>query len=92
VRIADDECRGAGLSLHRHVSGLFALEDAIDVACHLSELVNYIDTVGDQALTQHSNRVSTNASLRRRETQFSRAETKTLRRRQQQLSRLPLRR
>jgi hypothetical protein len=28
-------------------------------------------------LTQHSNRVSTNASLRRRETQFSRAETKT---------------
>jgi hypothetical protein len=29
------------------------------------------------ALTQHSNRVSTNASLRRRETQFSRAETKT---------------
>jgi hypothetical protein len=29
------------------------------------------------ALTQHSNRVSTNAGLRRRETQFSRAETKT---------------
>jgi hypothetical protein len=28
-------------------------------------------------MTQHSNRVSTNASLRRRETQFSRAETKT---------------
>jgi hypothetical protein len=29
------------------------------------------------ALTQHSNRVSTKASSRRRETQFSRAETKT---------------
>jgi hypothetical protein len=29
------------------------------------------------ALTQHSNRVSSNASIRRRETQFSRAETKT---------------
>jgi hypothetical protein len=29
------------------------------------------------ALTEHSNRVSTNASLRRWETQFSRAETKT---------------
>src|SRR6516225_9623561 len=32
------------------------------------------------ALTQHSNRVSTKASSRRRETQFSRAETKTSKR------------
>ena len=38
-----------GRCLHRHVSGLLTLEDAIDVACRLSELVNYIDTVGDQA-------------------------------------------
>ena len=33
--------------------GLFASEDAIDVACRLSELVNYIDTVGDQAAADY---------------------------------------
>src|SRR5262249_31717122 len=35
--------------LHRKISRLFALEDAIDVAGRLPELVDGIGTVGDQA-------------------------------------------
>ena len=38
-----------GRRLHRQVAGLFAFEDAVDVACRLTELVRRIDAVRHQA-------------------------------------------
>jgi len=44
--------------LHRQITRLLALEDAIDISCSAAPLIELINPIGDQAATGQINRGS----------------------------------